>query len=77
MSKDNPLTEQDFNKIDGVVESAVIREKVASAKRLLLHKIDTELFPGSIYNEDKAKMYMQIRSMIDACFQIADGDDKE
>jgi hypothetical protein len=54
-----PLTEQDFE----YPRLIAIKEKVQSAKRLLKEKMS-----GWNYTE-------QINRIIDACFQIKDGDD--
>jgi uncharacterized protein with NRDE domain len=71
----NSLTKQDFEhakfipeySYSGISEAAIdfIYEKVQSAKRLLKAELQDMLYPNDADD------------IIDACFQIPDGDDKE
>jgi hypothetical protein len=74
----NPLTEQDFCASDC---SGCALKKVQSAKRLAKEKIKAKVgrLPASCWEIEEGKLaaYEECLGIIDACFQIKDGDDKD
>lgn len=70
--ENRPLTKRALEDCDC---SGCALELVQSAKRLLKHKINKLIFP---YSQDYYVLgLLDAEKLIDACFQIPDGDEKD